>query len=116
LRTGVLSHGAVALLVAASFSGCGASTSSSGPVTLHVVNGQPQGGIKTIRYKQGQTTDITVKSDTADEIHIHGYDLHQDVPANGTVRFRFPATTQGTFIIELEKESRQIASLQVFPR
>ncbi|TMK40596.1 MAG: hypothetical protein E6G56_06780 [Actinobacteria bacterium] len=117
LRNSVLCLGAVALLGAsAAFSGCSSSTSTSGPVTLTVVNSQPQGGVKTIRYTQGQTADITVKSTTAEEIHIHGYDLHQGVPANGTVHFRFTANTQGTFIIELEKDSRQIAFLQVFPK
>jgi FtsP/CotA-like multicopper oxidase with cupredoxin domain len=88
---------------------------SSGPQTVTVVNGKPQGGIKTITYKKGQTVDLTVKSDTADEIHVHGYDFHKDVTKGGSVHFSFPAKIDGRFVIELENAGQQIASLQVEP-
>jgi FtsP/CotA-like multicopper oxidase with cupredoxin domain len=79
------------------------------------VNGESEGGIKTITYKKGDTVDLTVKSDTADEIHIHGYDLHKDVPKGGSVHFTFPAAIDGKFVVELENAGQQIASLQVEP-
>jgi len=88
---------------------------STGPQTVTVVNGKAQGGIKTITYKKGDTVDLTVKSDTADEIHVHGYDLHKDVPKGGSVHFSFPATIDGKFVIELEGAGQQIASLVVEP-
>jgi hypothetical protein len=88
---------------------------ASGPQTVTVVNGKPEGGIKTLTYKKGDTVDLTVKSDTADEIHIHGYDLHKDVEKGGSVHFTFPASIDGRFVVELEDAGEQIASLQVEP-
>ena len=82
---------------------------------MTVVNGKPDGGVKTITYKKGDTVDLTVKSDIADEIHIHGYDLHKDVTKGGSVHFSFPASIDGKFVIELENAGQQIASLQVEP-
>lgn len=91
------------------------STASKGPQTVTVVNGKAQGGIKTITYKKGDTVDLTVRSDTADEIHVHGYDLMKDVEAGGSVEFDFPATLEGVFEAELEGRGQQIAQLTVNP-
>jgi hypothetical protein len=87
--------------------------SSSGPVVINVVNGKPQGGIQKITVKKGQPVRFTVRSDVADEIHVHGYNFHKDVKMGGSVSFDFPATIDGIFVIELESRSEQIASLQV---
>src|SRR3954453_20990336 len=59
-------------------------TSTSTPAvpasqTINVVNGQPQGGVKTVTFKKGDQAVLKVNSDTADEIHVHGYDLKKDV-------------------------------------
>ena len=118
-RIGLLVAAVVVVVVAVIVIGGGGSDSkdktASGPQTVTVVNGKPDGGVKTITYNKGDTVDLTVKSDTADEIHIHGYDLHKDVPKGGSVRFTFPASIDGKFVIELENASEQIASLQVEP-
>lgn len=83
--------------------------------SVTVVNAKPKGGVATLCYKSGQTVDFTVHSDVADEIHVHGYDLKKDVPKDGSVHYSFPASIQGTFVIELESRSQQIASLVVVP-
>ena len=118
-RIGLLVGAVVIVVVAAIVIGSGGSDSgdkaASGPQTVTVVNGKGEGGIKTITYKKGDTVDLTVKSDTADEIHIHGYDLHKDVPKGGSVHFTFPASIDGKFVVELENAGQQIASLQVEP-
>jgi len=103
----------VAFLIASSGGSSGGHF--SGRAHLFVVNGQPRGGIAQLRYKHGQTIDLTVSSDVADEIHIHGYDLHKEVPKGGSVHFTFPASIEGTFVIELESRKEQIASLMVIP-
>lgn len=117
-RIGLLVAAIVIVVIVAIIVGGGSNDSnktSSGPQTVTVVNGKPQGGIKTITYKKGQTVDLTVKSDTADEIHVHGYDFHKDVTKGGSVHFSFPASIEGKFVIELENAGQQIASLQVEP-
>lgn len=83
--------------------------------TVHVVNAKPQGGIQTINAKKGDTLKLAVVSDTADEIHIHGYDFKKDVTAGGTARFSFPLKIDGIFVIELESHGEQIAKLVVQP-
>jgi hypothetical protein len=82
---------------------------------ITVSGGKPVGGIEKIKVNKGDTINLAVKSDVADEIHIHGYDFHKDVAAGGTVRFKFRATIDGAFEIELEGRKEQIAALTVEP-
>jgi cytoskeletal protein RodZ len=96
------------------------STSTSTPAepavrTITVVDGQPEGGIKTISYDKGDQVRLKVSSDVADEIHVHGYDLMKDVKKGGSVQFSFAATIEGRFEIELENAGTQIANLEVDP-
>jgi hypothetical protein len=83
--------------------------------TIRVVNGQPQGGIRTLSYKKGDRVRFKVQSDVADEIHVHGYDLKKDVTAGGSAQFSFSATIEGRFEVELENAHTQIAQLEVSP-
>jgi plastocyanin len=95
---------------------CGGSDSTTSGVTHIVVkNKAPVGGVAQIRVKKGDPVKFTVQSDAAQEIHVHGYDFHRDVPAGGTVSFDFPAKIDGAFEIELEEPGVQIANLQVTP-
>jgi hypothetical protein len=96
------------------------STATSTPAepavrTINVVNGQPEGGIKTISYDKGDQVRLKVSSDVADEIHVHGYDLMKDVEKGGSVEFSFAASIEGRFEIELENAGTQIANLEVDP-
>ena len=96
------------------------STSTSTPSapaaqTITVVNGQPQGGVKTVSFKKNQQVVLKVQSDVADEIHVHGYDLKKDVTKGGSVTFTFKATIEGRFEVELEDAGTQIANLEVTP-
>jgi cytoskeletal protein RodZ len=83
--------------------------------TIRVVNGQPQGGVKTVSFKKGDQVVLKVQSDVADEIHVHGYDLKKDVAKGGSVTFNFKATIEGRFEVELENAGTQIANLEVTP-
>jgi hypothetical protein len=85
------------------------------PVTIRVLvkGGKPVGGIQRATVKKGQKVAILVHSDVADEVHVHGYDLHKDVDAGGTVRIVFPATITGVFEAELESRKLQIVELTV---
>jgi FtsP/CotA-like multicopper oxidase with cupredoxin domain len=117
-RIGLLVGAVVIVVIAVIVIGGGGddnTKTSSGPQTVTVVDGKPDGGVKTLTYKKGDTVDLTVKSDTADEIHIHGYDLHKDVEKGGSVHFTFPASIDGKFVVELESKGEQIASLVVEP-
>jgi hypothetical protein len=94
----------------------GGATVSTQPIQVVTVQGgKPVGGIKKLEYTKGDQVRFRVKSDVADEIHVHGYDFHKDVPAGGSVSFSFPAKIEGVFVIELEGRGEQIAELRVSP-
>ncbi len=92
------------------------SASMGGQVpTVIVRDGEPVGGVQELEYEAGDQIRFEVTSDVADEVHVHGYDLAQDVAAGGTVSFDFPAEIEGIFEIELEGRKVQIAELRVNP-
>jgi hypothetical protein len=85
------------------------------PRTVRVVGAKPQGGVQKLSFDKGDQIRFRVVSDTADEIHVHGYDLMKDVPAGGSVSFSFKGSIDGRFVVELENHGEQIAELDVQP-
>jgi hypothetical protein len=117
-RLALLGAAIVIVVVAAIVIGTGGSSDNaktSGPTTITVKDAKPVGGVKDVTFKKGGTVDLTVKSDTADEVHFHGYDVHKDVPAGGSVHFKFPAKIDGKFIVELENHKETLANVTVEP-
>ena len=84
-------------------------------VSIVVVNAAPKGGIVRQTLSEGDHVVLVVRSDVADEIHLHGYDKSTDVTAGGTARLPFTATIPGRFEVELESRGVQIADLTVNP-
>jgi hypothetical protein len=105
----------VAVIVIGSGGSSDSSSKTSGPATVTVKNAKPVGGVQDFTFKKGGTVDLTVKSDTADEVHFHGYDVHKDVAKGGTVHFKFPAKIDGKFIVELENHKEELANVTVEP-
>ena len=95
--------------------GGGDNSDSGGGATVRVVNAKPEGGVKKLEFKKGDQVNFKVVSDTADEIHVHGYDLMKDVEKGGSVSFSFKGTIDGRFVVELEDHKQQIAELDVTP-
>lgn len=83
--------------------------------TIEVVDGQPVGGVQQIETDKGEEIAFVIRSDVADHVHVHGYDLFEDVEAGGRARFSFEASIDGIFEIELEDRGVQIAELRVNP-
>ncbi len=106
---------AIVAFIIARPSGTSQSSGSSSVVHVQVRGGKPVGGVQTISAKKGGRVRSTITSDVADEIHVHGYNLHKQIAAGGTVSFDLPASIDGIFIVELEHRSEQIASLEVQP-
>jgi hypothetical protein len=84
-------------------------------ITVEVENAQPVGGIERAKVDEGDNVVLVVHSDVADEIHLHGYNLMQDVAAGGTARIAFVANVPGQFEAELEQRGVQIAEITVTP-
>jgi hypothetical protein len=96
--------------------GCG---EESAPTTLNstitVEGGKPKGGVQELKVKKDGQVHLTVNSDTADEVHVHGYNFMKDVEKGGSVKFDFKANIDGRFEIELENAKEQLAELSVEP-
>ncbi|MQA76475.1 MAG: hypothetical protein GEU88_19485 [Solirubrobacterales bacterium] len=93
----------------------GSGGGKSGVPTIVVEGGQPVGGVQDLTFSKGDDIRFIVKSDVADHVHLHGYDVMEDVPAGGQVEFDVPATIDGVFEVELEDRVVPLAEITVQP-
>ncbi|MFP5364907.1 MAG: hypothetical protein ACLGI5_19480 [Thermoleophilia bacterium] len=84
-------------------------------VQIRAKGSQPVGGIKKITVRKGDTVRFEVRSDQADEGHLHGYDISKPVGPGKRARYMFNAKLEGIFELELENAGVPIAELQVNP-
>ena len=70
---------------------------------------------RTLTFAEGETARFRVRSDTDEEIHVHGYDRYVDVPAGETVNVSFEADITGIFEIELHGSGEVIGQLRIEP-
>lgn len=87
----------------------------AGPTEIRivVVNGAPKGGIVREKVKRGDRVVLLVRSDVADHVHLHGYDIIRDVAPGKPARLSFKATIPGRFEVELEDRGVPIADITV---
>jgi hypothetical protein len=83
--------------------------------TIVIRNGKPVGGVQDLTFNAGEPIRFTVRSDAADEVHVHGYDVSEEAPAGGVATLSFPAEIEGLFEVELHPSDEQIAELRVNP-
>lgn len=82
---------------------------------IEVVDGEPVDGVAELTFTKGENIRFVVESDVADHVHLHGYDVFQDVAAGGKVEFNVPATIEGVFEVELEDRVVPLAEITVEP-
>ena len=83
--------------------------------TIVIKDGQPVGGVQELEFDEGDDIRFRVESDVTDHVHLHGYDVFQDVEAGKPVEFDVPATITGVFEVELEDRVVPIAEITVNP-
>ena len=88
------------------------STPSSDAVEIEVEEGRVEGPPQ-ITVAAGDHVAIELESDVADHVHVHGYDVFRDVPADRKVTISFRATIPGLFDIELEDAGVLLTRLEV---
>ena len=84
-------------------------------LVVTIRSGEPIDGIVRARAKKDDPILLVVRSDVADEVHVHGYDFSSTVGPGKPVRMQFRATLTGRFEIELENRGKPIAQLTVVP-
>ena len=82
-------------------------------IAATVADGKINPSTRTIKAKQGQKVLVTVTSDQADELHIHGYDKEVELQPGKPGSVTFTADTKGTFEIETHESGKLVAKLIV---
>lgn len=81
--------------------------------TIEVRGGQVRGGTKRVQADVGDTVALTVTSDVADTVHVHGYDLEEPVAPEEPATVAFTVDIPGVFEVELHDSGLKLADLQV---
>jgi hypothetical protein len=104
----------------------GGSTNST---TTEPTTSEPEGpGPVRIAFEEGEVTGprrpqftvrdrvvLIVRADVEDEVHVHGYDLTEDVAPGDPARILFTADSEGRFEVELEERHLPLTELVVEP-
>jgi hypothetical protein len=78
-----------------------------------VKGGQVSGDTGRVPVVTGTHVVLTLTSDTADEFHVHGYDLEGELAPGKPATVEFDATIPGVFEVELHEAGTVLLSLQV---
>lgn len=89
-----------------------ATTLPAGQFEISVAGESVEGGGR-MEVALGDLLTIRVRSDVADEVHLHGYDLHADVGPDVVGEISFDANVPGIFEIELENAGLVLGELVV---
>ncbi|HKY13050.1 MAG TPA: hypothetical protein VJL85_06900 [Gaiellaceae bacterium] len=84
-------------------------------VRIVVRDGKPVGGVRRVSVGRGRRVVLTVTSDVADHVHLHGYNVMRDVAPGMPARLAFRATIVGTVEVELEGRRLQLATITTRP-
>lgn len=66
-----------------------------------------------IDVTKGTTVVLTVTSDAADELHVHGYDLEEPLVPGAPLRITFVASQVGSFDVETHESGLTLFQLRV---
>ena len=69
-----------------------------------------------ISVHKDDTVTLRVNTDEPTELHLHGYDVEQEVEPGQEAELRFEADLTGRFEIEDHDSERELGVLQVRPR
>jgi hypothetical protein len=73
------------------------------------------GKVTKLRVKQGETVRFRVRSPNPDEIHVHVYDVTEEIVPGKTASVSFRADITGIFEIEFHGTGELIGQLRVDP-
>ena len=82
---------------------------------VEVQGGKPVGGVQELEFKSGDSAVFEVRSDEADELHLHGYDLYFDLRAGKPSQISFSASIEGLFDLESHTTGEPLAEISVVP-
>ena len=84
------------------------------PVRISFLNGEVNGPRRP-QFTVGDRVVLIVRADVEDHVHVHGYDLMDDVAPGNPARISFRADSEGRFEVELEDRHLPLTELVVEP-
>ena len=84
-------------------------------ITVNVVKGVPKGGIQRPTVDKGDRVVLVVRTDSGEAVHLHGYNLEQEIVPGKPVRLSFTANIAGRFELELHPTDTLLAVIEVKP-
>ena len=82
-------------------------------IEVQVAGGQVSGDTGRVPVPVGEHVTLTITSDVADEVHLHGYGLTAVLTPGTPAELTFDATIPGVFEVELHETGTVLLSLQV---
>jgi heme/copper-type cytochrome/quinol oxidase subunit 2 len=82
-------------------------------VAITVAGGQATGDTGRVEVPMGTTVRLTVTSDAADQLHVHGFDLTAAVSPGQATQREFVADRPGIFEVELHDARQVLTRLQI---
>jgi hypothetical protein len=80
---------------------------------VQLTGGQASGDTGRVRVAVGTPVTLSITSDAADEVHVHGYDLEATLTPGTPAEISFDAGIPGVFEVELHEAGTVLLSLQV---
>ena len=82
-------------------------------LTVQITGGQASGDTGRVPVVVGTPVTLSITSDAADEVHVHGYDLEATLTPGTPAEISFDAGIPGVFEVELHEAGTVLLSLQV---
>ncbi|GAA3179987.1 hypothetical protein GCM10010531_37540 [Blastococcus jejuensis] len=82
-------------------------------IEVEVAGGQVTGDTGRVPVAAGEHVTLSITSDVADEVHVHGYDLDAELVPGTPAELTFDATIPGVFEVELHESGTVLLTLQV---
>ena len=82
-------------------------------IEVEVAGGQVSGDTGRVPVAAGEQVTLSITSDVADEVHVHGYDLDAELVPGTPAELTFDATIPGVFEVELHESGTVLLTLQV---
>jgi heme/copper-type cytochrome/quinol oxidase subunit 2 len=82
-------------------------------IEVTISGGQVSGDTGRVQVPQDEHVSLVITTDVADQVHVHGYDLEQELAPGTPTTIEFDATVPGVFEVELHEAGTLLLTLQV---
>ena len=89
------------------------SSAAAKKIVVTITHGKASGDTGRIPVAVNSHVTIQVTDDTADEVHLHGYDIEKELEPGKPTTLSFVADQTGIFEVELHKANVVILHIQV---